>query len=215
MSHICDCVSPCNCIVDEDGIFSNRASEGRRNTVVSGSGSFEDPIVIQFQHSEFYRPPAAQQSADNITLTSGLGKNLSSFNGHTLVTVYQSPTAVLAGVPISISKLTASISGHFFLLGASATFPANSVGVRTLGIYSATSNGTLSISDSVRAGQIAVASSTRKTFLSCTGFSTGLFNTANPLIISDTRTDYWAVGVGQNSGGNLNVETIKFWVATI
>lgn len=220
MSHICGCINPCNCLVEEDGLYAVRPQDGRRNTVVSGTGTPANPIVIEFQHSEFYRPPAGEVRVFDKTIPSAVtpGNAVGPSEGDTLVTIYQTPTTVFSVVALPFTEAITSTKGHFHVVGASARFAANAGGSqRRIGIIGLPPDPAVISDDLLLAAQEGLGNAGRDTVLTCTGFSPGLLIPPSPLSpnVSDTRIDLWAVGVNQDSGGPLLIEEIKFWMVTV
>lgn len=209
----CNCTAPCNCAVDEDGFFALRPSDGRRNTVVSGFGSPADPLVFQFQNSEFYRAPAGEKRAENVTLGSGSGRYLEE-NTDVVVTAYETPGSVF--IPVPNSDALAVMRQRYHISGAAAKFATNSTGVRSIHIISTPPDLTVFLDNLAIAGHTSASSSTNNMYLSCSGYSPGVHVT-DPIVpgIGDRRFNLWGILIQQSSGGDLNLEYVKFWVVTI
>lgn len=206
-----ECLTPCNCTIEEDGFWANRPQDGRRNVVVEGSGTLLDPITISFMQSEFFRPEAAEVQAPTKSVPTNDNTPVDA-DDYT-VTVYQTPHQVLIkAVGVFVQPLTAF--HNYWIVGASATFPANATGERMIEI--GTDNADLV--GSVRiAGNVQTAVAGASSVLSCAGFTPGLllpefslegflYKKAAPI----------QVALFQTSGGApMNVTQIKLWVTMI
>lgn len=201
------CGTSCNCLLTEDGFRAGRgAVDGRRNTTVTGNGSFENPYVTSFQMSGEYRPPAGELRAGPENTTNGVGEFLYSDSVY-----WESPSSVFFYYPNA--GFVGLTEGNFHVVGASVSFAPMSSGSRRLTLHGLDQNG-----ERYRlAGDVQDGIAGTSTVLSCAGFSSGVL-TPGPSIqamFSNTRIDAWAVGVRQDSGGDLEVQEMRFWMATL
>lgn len=66
------CSTPCGCVMADDGIkvigdsYVVNTGEGRRNTVVSGTGTVSNPYTVSFIDSEFFRPEAGDHHVEGL-----------------------------------------------------------------------------------------------------------------------------------------------------
>jgi len=199
--------------MDEDGFFSLRPGDGRRNTTVEGSGSLEDPYVIHFQQSEFYRPPTGELRVGPIVVsTNPVAAVPIDPPSVTPIPFYESPGQIFFAFPDSSDEF-AVVKGSLHLVGASATFQANGTGARWLSVGAARPDGNgayiiAADSQSALAGQ--------PTELSCCGLATGLFDFSSVTsIVSNPRIDTFFIQVSQNSGVSLTLSNLKLWVTAI
>lgn len=207
-----NCVSPCNCLVTEDGFNANRSDDGRRNTVVSGFGSINDPYVIEFQQSEFYRPPSGERRSTHTLNVSTTGTFGIFSVGAAFIDVYQSPGEVFIIIPTSVvSNYIAATRGYFNIVGASATFaPSNTTGARKLMISGSKPDGL----DAFLTGVTQHGSASVSTILTCSMMTPGVF-IERPTNGIKKGYSHWIVTVRQNSGAPINVSNVKFWMTTL
>lgn len=201
------CLTPCNCLMNEDGFRAGRGDEdGRRNTVISGVGTTTDPYVIQFQMSGEYRPPSGELRVSPITVNNSSAKFVTTADAPSVY--WDSPGSVFTFYPGNLLTIT---TGNYHVVGASASFAANSTGVRRLAILGTNETGaTYTVAGDEQSGH-----ATKNTILTCTGFNTGVLtpSPAIAVVFSNTQINGWAVGLWQNSGVSLQV-TFKFWMVT-
>ena len=209
----CGCLEPCNCELDEDGFFSNRLSDGRRSTTTDGDGSLENPYVIHFQESEFYRPPSGELSVTPLVIAnSPAGARVIDPPNATYTPTYQSPGQVFFAFPTGFDEF-AAFKGTFHIVGVSGSFAANATGSRWISIGSVRPEGGSAF---INAAEVQSGNASEPTFLSCSGFAPGLFDfTGVPGVTSDPRIDVFYFQVSQNSGSDLLFSNIKFWITTI
>lgn len=217
-SIFCGCINPCNCLVTEDGYFASRPQDGRRNTIVSGVGTVTNPLVIEFQQSEFYRPSTGEQQVFNINVeneASGGTEGVTQGN-YTFVTIYESPGAVFVSAPQPLfSTTSAAAFGYFRIIGASASFASNATGQRNIAVMGTAPGDP--IIRSLIAGNTQEGNTGGNTILSCAGAAPGILDRNTDFFtffpeIANTTIDLWSIGVWQTSGGNLNIDTLKFWI---
>lgn len=201
------CLTPCNCLMSEDGFRAGRGNEdGRRNSVLTGVGTTTDPYVVQFQMSGEYRPPAGELRAANLTVNNTSTKNVTSADAPSIY--WDSPDSVFTFYPGVLLTLT---TGNYHVVGASASFAANSTGVRRLALLGTDeTGGTYTVAGDEQSGH-----ATKNTILTCSGFNTGVLTPSPAIFVtfSNTKINTWAVGLWQNSGVPLLV-TCKFWMVT-
>lgn len=198
-----ECTSPCNCRIDEDGPFSNRFDDGRRNTTVSGNGTEDNPYTIHFQQSGEYRPPSGEVKVDTVSTTTSIGKLVASADSPFVV--WQSPVNVLAFFP---GNAIVYLFERFNVVGASATFAAHATGERRLALFGTRVDGETNwIGGDVQHGNTSVA-----TKLKTVGYSSGVITTG---ALTESRINAFVVGLYQTSGTTLAVTNIKFWVTTV
>lgn len=219
-SVFCNCINPCNCLLTEDGYFANRSADGRRNTVVSGIGTQADPLTIEFQQSEFYRPPSGEQQVYNITVPDEAASGTEGVTqaDYSFISIYESPSKVFVMVPQpTFASVSVATFGYYQVVGASASFAANATGERNIAIYGESPVG---LTGALVAGNTQQGISTGNTVLTCAGFSAGFLNLDDIFFtvfpeIANTTINWWKIGVWQTSGGNLLIDTLKFWMTTI
>lgn len=200
------CTTPCTCIFADDGIkvinnnYVVNTGEGRRNTVVDGSGTVSDPYTISFIDSEFYRPNAAEIGYPPQTANTG-GED--DFQGGFVV--YQTPEVIITSPTADFT-----VKGFFYVVGATVEFAANTTGTRKIYIYT---------NDSPSLGPLhhiaaATADAPAESFtMSCSGFWPGKFDdSGNTPVLGVSR---FLVRVFQDSGGPLGISNMKFWVGTL
>lgn len=200
------CTTPCTCVFADDGIrevngtYVVNTGEGRRNTVVDGSGTAADPYTISFIDSEFYRPPVGEftypdQSAANASydlLDFGLGPG---------IVIYESPETFIFRLDLGeIGEVT--VLGFFQFVGATATFNGNTTGTRKIIILERTD---------VIAGATSDSPAEALT-LSCSGFYPGTFA---PAPFQPVGYSSFSVKVWQDSGGDLGLTSLKFWTGSL
>lgn len=205
----CGCVTPCNCVFADDGVVEVNGSyvvntgQGRRNTVVSGDGSINNPITVSFIDSEFFRPEAGEFTFTNQSESSGSYEELDFVAGPANI-IYQTPTDIFNTL---ISTIAFTVKGFFQFFGATAVFQSNTTGTRKLII--SYDDGNL---EQAAAGMTVDAPSESLT-LTASGFYPGLFqpNASTPPVgFSKFRVYVW-----QDSGSALNLSNIKFWVGSL
>lgn len=201
------CLTPCNCLVTEDGFRAGRGTEdGRRNTVVTGVGTTENPFVIQFQMSGEYRPPSGEVRITDEATLSGIGDLVDSG-----ISIYwDSPNSIFTFRPNN--GLTALLTGTYHMVGASASFAPAPGGVRRLTIFGVDEGG----NSYYMAGDTQNGNATKSTICTTSGFSAGILTPSALVatVFSNTKINAWAVGLFQSAGVAINVQ-VKFWVVTV
>lgn len=205
------CQNPCNCTFFDDGVvrvgdaYVLDSGKGRRNTVVSGEGTVEDPYTVSFIDSEFYRPDAGEYTYPNQDAV--VEDHLVGFFPADGVVVYQTPSVVFGGLSEDVNPLIANriAKGFFQVFGASATFSASTTGTRKIYIHDNHTEQNILASNTVDAGS-------ENQTLSCTGFHPGVFTT-----FGNSTPGYptYIVRVFQSSGGTLPLTNLKFWMGSL
>lgn len=212
MPHQCGCVTPCNCIMEEDGYWAERPQDGRRNTILSGSGTPNDPFTISFMQSEFFRPSAGELVPSSLPIVLASGSNDSITQSEVTVS-YQTPGEIFINFALNPVILTALI-GNFMLVGASAAFAAsNTTGTRSIGI--GTNHPFTAVTRFVTSSEQG-GSSTRSSYVQASGFASGNLDKTGLLSgITDSKIAPFSLTIFQSSGGPIDVTQVKFWVAVI
>lgn len=210
-----NCTATCNCQLSEDGYEAFRSQDGRHNITVSGNGTGENPFVLEFQQSEFYRPPAGELSiSTSRVFISGADERVDP-SQDSVVTIYESPNDFFLFIPTASTDAVTFVNNTFHVVGASLTFVAQSSGIRFMRIKSPHP---LNGSDVYVAGNSQGGRATSPTTLTCAGYSPGFMpgpSTPIPALLSDISIDGWGIGFWQTSGSPLTVTKIKFWAVTL
>ena len=209
----CGCTSPCNCSFSEDGYWAERSQDGRRNTVVSGMGTPNDPFTVSFIQSEFFRPSAGELKGTGLSTTSG-----STFapTPADVISVYQSPETVMISIPFGSSLALTTIFGNYFVMGASATFAANATGLRRLVLLAPSPMGPVVGFERAVTGVEQNGHATRPTVLSVAGFYSGMLEKDSILDgVGAAQIAPVRLEVFQNSGSSLTLTEVKFWAVMI
>lgn len=205
------CTTSCTCVFADDGIvrigdsYVMNSGKGRRNTVVSGQGSIQDPYTVSFIDSEFYRPDAGEYNfADH---QSTIELEILSFSPDPPTVIYETPGVVFTGLTENFSPISPirGVKGFFQVVGASAEFSADTTGVRKLMIVYLDAVQHIIASNTVDAGA-------ETQTLSCTGFNPGRFA---PVGVNQTGFPNYMVRVFQNTGGTLQLTRLKFWMGSL
>lgn len=202
------CATPCNCLLTEDGFRAGRGdTDGRRNTTVTGNGTADNPYVTSFQMSGEYRPPAGElRKTNSETTVNNVGESILTDSVY-----WESPGTVFFYYPAS--GLVALTVGNFHVVGASVSFAPAATGSRRMSLFGNDQDG-----NTYRvAGDVQHGTTGSNTILSCAGFTSGVLTPSPDVqaVFSNTNIDTWAIGVSQDSGGDLDIEEVRFWMATL
>lgn len=205
------CTTPCTCTFADDGIRELNGSyvvntgEGRRNTVVDGEGTVEDPYTISFIDSEFFRPDVGEFTHPNQAVPNNVYAMLN-FDSSAGQVVYESPGTVFSGLEQGSNSGEFTAFGFFQFVGATATFNANTTGSRKI---------VIAYTDLIVTQVIAAATSdspAEDLTLSCSGFYPGRFVPGSSPVGYST---FKVIIVWQDSGAALGLTNLKFWVGSL
>lgn len=204
------CSTPCGCVMADDGIkvigdsYVVNTGEGRRNTVVSGTGTVSNPYTVSFIDSEFFRPEAGEFSFPNQDVTNNAYDLLDFSNGPGVV-AYQTPHTIFLRLEGGgLGDFT--VKGFFQFVGASVEFANSTVGARKIVISYVDGANVRTF-----AGNTSEAPGESLT-LSTVGFFPGRFSPSitHPVGFSEFKVHVW-----QDSGGNMSITNLKFWVGSL
>src|SRR5688572_10798538 len=123
------CTNTCNCRFADDGVdrlggsYILDTGQGRRNTVVQGAGTVEDPFTVSFIDSEFYRPNSLEiQKPPSQTIFGGAAYHPMTVGN--AIRIYESPERIIFD-PVELTRTEFVVEGFFQFVGATATFGPN------------------------------------------------------------------------------------------
>lgn len=219
----CECAAPCNCYFTEDGFFANRPEDGRRNTIVTGTGSgsqggAQKPFVLEFQMSEFYRPPSTElrlfpRTIPDTTLGTLLTADLTEIqyespSSEVVLQSWERQTLTFQGIGVAVDE--------FKIVGASAKFPASSVAGASSQLVIGALNPKTGFNQTI-ASQRCPVRSNGPTYLTCSAFSPGILELpTSPLDFTPLhKMNVFYLSIGSTTDMAITVTDIKFWMTTI
>lgn len=215
----CVCNNPCTCYFEYDGDrpntnYTQPYQYGRYSTRRTGSGTTNDPYVIEFLDSEEFQVEAGQiRPNQDLVLTSGL---TTAVIGYTQID-YETPHEIFLAVDIHVTDPYVFPSRHkFWLVSAQADFIYNGSTSGTKRLYiqwhpPADNYG--SLFEIVVAGTSTTQGIAEDITLSCSGLMTFVDVVEKPFFYGQGGNI--RVTVQQTSGSNATVRNVRLTLVAI